>query len=293
MRSRPHRRNPRVGLSTIHLVGQSGQVRETVTDPVPQQDAAPQAEGLPDTPGVGLVVPYDFALDRELWRWCPPEAALHITRTPHLPLDVGLAQARAVAAPGALAQATRDLTTVGPGCVAYCCTSGSFVAGLAGERSLRQTVLDAGAQSAVTTSGALLAAIAALDVSRVTVVTPYDEAVTASLSQFLAEAGIEVVSTGHLGLTGSIWTVPEEITDALVRTTVDPRAQAVFISCTNLRSYGVLPGLELDLGIPVLSANQVTLWQALELVGSRALGVGQSLLEHTATDPRTRAGVRS
>lgn len=271
------------------MVVQSGQVPATATEPDPQQDtAAPVlAPGpRPDSPSVGLVVPYDFALDRELWRWCPPQADLHVTRTPHLPLEVGLAQARAVGAPGALAQAVHDLSTVRPGALAYCCTSGSFVGGLAGELALRETMLEAGGPRAVTTSGALLGALAVLQVRRVTVVTPYDEAVTASLSQFLVEAGVAVVSAGHLGLTHAIWTVPEEVTAALVRSTVVATAEAVFVSCTNLRSYPVLAPLETELGIPVLSANQVTLWQALDLLGLAAVGAGQSLLHRSATGSR-------
>ncbi|WP_238335624.1 maleate cis-trans isomerase family protein [Serinicoccus kebangsaanensis] len=231
-------------------------------------------------PGIGVVVPYDFALDRELWRWCRPGATLHLTRTPHLPLPVGMAQARAVRAPGAVSQATHDLSTVLPSVVAYGCTSGSFVAGVDGEVALREAIVEAGAPAAVTTSGAAVAALRALGVRRVAVVTPYDESVTDSLGRFLAQAGLEVVGTGHLGLVGEIWTVPEAVTADLVRRTVRAGAEAVFISCTNLRTYDILAPLEAELGIPVLSANQVTLWQALGAVGLTAVGPGQVLLEH-------------
>ena len=31
--------------------------------------------------GVGVVAPYDFALDRELWRWAPEDVTLHLVRT--------------------------------------------------------------------------------------------------------------------------------------------------------------------------------------------------------------------
>ena len=42
---------------------------------------------LPTT-GIGLVAPYDFALDRELWRRTPDEVTLHVTRLPFAALDV-------------------------------------------------------------------------------------------------------------------------------------------------------------------------------------------------------------
>ncbi|NEU35177.1 decarboxylase, partial [bacterium LRH843] len=28
--------------------------------------------------GVGVVAPFDFALDRELWRWVPDDVSLHL-----------------------------------------------------------------------------------------------------------------------------------------------------------------------------------------------------------------------
>lgn len=235
--------------------------------------------------GIGVIVPYDFALDRELWRWCPDVATLHLTRTPHVPLPVGLPQARAVRAPGAMVQATHDLSTPRPEVVAYACTSGSFVAGVDGEAALREALTEAGAPAAVTTSGAAVSALQTLGTSRVAVVTPYDETVTNSLSRFLTEAGLDVVASGHLGLAGEIWTVPERVTADLVRRTVAPDAEAVFVSCTNLRTYDLLAPLEAELGIPVLSANQVTLWAALTAVGLDACGEGQSLLTRAHPGP--------
>jgi maleate isomerase len=54
----------------------------------------------------------------------------------------------------------------------------------------------------------------------------------------------------------------------------------VFVSCTNLPTYDVIAPMEAELGIPVLTANQVTMWAALRRTGHRALGTGQRLLAH-------------
>jgi maleate isomerase len=43
--------------------------------------------------------------------------------------------------------------------------------------------------------------------------------------------------------------------------------EALFISCTNLRTLGVISPLEDALGIPVLSSNQVLAWHMLHLAG--------------------------
>ena len=228
--------------------------------------------------GIGVVVPYDFALDRELWRWTPEAATLHLTRTPHLPLPVGVAQAAALGEPGVVAAGVRGLSAVGPDVVAYACTAGSFADGSAGERALAAAMRDAGAPTAVTTSGALVSALRALGVTRVAVATPYAADVAALLSAFLEGTGTRVTGSRHLGLTGRIWTVPQETTADLVRRTVTDDAEAVVVACTNLPTYDVIAPLEAELGIPVVTANQVTMWAALAAAGLRATGPRQRLL---------------
>ena len=227
---------------------------------------------------VGVVTPFDFALDREIWRWTPPEVNLLLTRTPFVDEPVNIALAEAVSDEEAVRRATRDVLVPEPASVAYACTSGSFVGGLAGEKRLVEAMCAAGAPRAITTSGALLEALEQLGVRRVAVATPYVEEVTLRLADFLAEAGVDVVSQGQLGLDSRIWTVPYDVTEKLVRETDSPAAEAVFVSCTNLPTYDVIAPLERELGKPVLTANQVTLWAALRQAGAHAVGADQRLL---------------
>ena len=88
-----------------------------------------------------------------------------------------------------------------------------------------------------------------------------------------------MVAAAGLGLISDIWTVPYDVTAGLVRDTDTDAAQAVFISCTNLPTYDVIATLEAELGKPVLTANQVTMWSALSVIGRKAVGPGQRLLE--------------
>lgn len=240
---------------------------------------------------VGVITPYDFALDRELWRWVPDEVTLHLTRTPHAPLPVSLEQATVVGEPDIVAQCTQDLIAVRPDVVAYACTSGSFIRRRAGERALVASMETAGAPQAVTTSGALVEALEFLDIDRVAVATPYDELISQGLSSFLEEAGVTVTRMQHLGLEGRIWTVSYADTVAMVRRTFTPDGRAVFISCTNLATFDLIAPLEAELGVPVLTANQVTLWSALRAVGVEAQGPGQQLLAGSAgRSPATAPG---
>lgn len=141
----------------------------------------------------------------------------------------------------------------------------------------------AGAAHAVTTSGAMLAALAELNARRVALVTPYTDSVTQSLEEYLAEAGVQVIGRASLGLVRHIWKVPYHDVVAMAHRAVrSATPDALFISCTNLPTYDVIPQLEAELRMPVLSANQVTIWAALRHLGTRAVGPYQALLDESA-----------
>jgi maleate cis-trans isomerase len=54
---------------------------------------APVVEGPARQIGVGVVVPCDIALDREMWRWTPPGVSLFFTRTPYADIPVTIEMA--------------------------------------------------------------------------------------------------------------------------------------------------------------------------------------------------------
>ncbi|MFD0774853.1 Asp/Glu racemase [Streptomonospora algeriensis] len=262
---------------------------ETASDPAEDAPAASadvvELSALAETPrqsGVGIVAPYDFALDRELWRWAPDDVSLYVTRLPFVPVPVTVDQASALCNGDDVARATRDLLAPEPLVVGYACASGSFVHGADGQDRLRQSILDAGAPAAVTTSGALIQALEALAVRRIAVVTPYVDSVTDRLLDYLADHGVESTSSVGLGLLGHIWkTTYSEVVQA-VRDADRPDAEAVFISCTNVLTYDIIAPLERMLGKPVIAANQVTMWAAMQAMGRRPVAHSQHLVDATA-----------
>jgi maleate isomerase len=235
--------------------------------------------------GIGVVAPFDFALDRELWRWVPEDVSLYLTRLPFFTTPVTVEMAVACGDRRAVRRATRDVLTPEPDVVIYACTSGSFVDGAAGEEVLRRTMEDAGAPAARTTSGALIAALRVLGVSRLAIATPYVEPVTRRLVAYLAEHGVSTVSSEGLGLLGNIWRVTYSQVVEIVRAADNPAAEALFISCTNVPTYDLIEPLEQALGKPVLTANQVTMWAALRAMGRDAVGGGRLLTSHDHLTP--------
>lgn len=227
---------------------------------------------------IGVVVPFDFGVDWQYWGYVPKDVSLHFTRTPYTPLGVGVALAEAVSRPDIVDRAVRTLGAIEPTAVAYACSSGSFVDGLSGERRLRQTMLEAGAPRVVTTSGAMLDALHAGGARRVALATPYSRELTDRLAAFLEDGGVEVVSAVYLDLDERIDDVGQETICDLVRRAHSPQADALFVSCTGLRTLGVVAALEAEIGRPVFTANQVTLWGALTAAGALRTAEGEPVL---------------
>ncbi|MEE2058819.1 MULTISPECIES: maleate cis-trans isomerase family protein [Rhodococcus] len=237
----------------------------------------PEFEGPLAQRGIGIIAPFDLALERELWRWAPLEVSLHLARTPFEPVAVSRAMAELVSDRRHLMAATRDILQVEPEVVAYLCSSGSFVKGVAYEKTLCDAICEAGAPEAVTTSGALLEALRELGLTRISVLTPYDEELTLLLRDFLAEAGTEVLRSEHLGLGGGIWKVNYRTIAERIIGADTPESEAVFVSCTNLPTYDLIAPLERELGKPVLTANQLTIWACLGRMRLPMTGPGQWL----------------
>lgn len=234
--------------------------------------------------GIGVVVPYDFVLDHELWRFAPPHVSLHISRTSYRDLDVTVEMAEEISESDEVRDAVKRLIHAAPRATAYACTIGSYVRGLEGEASLRADIESAGATTAVTTSGAIVEALVAIGAERVGLATPYGPSLTTGLEEYLEAAGVVVVNVAALGLHKDIFLVDLDTVIELAIAADHPDADAVLISCTNLRTFDAITALEARLDKPVLTSNQVTMWAALQAAGVSVRHLDQRLFTQTG-DP--------
>ena len=85
----------------------------------------------------------------------------------------------------------------------------------------------------------------------------------------MQHTGYAVVALNGLWLYTEIYNQPAGAAYRLAKEADHSAADAIFISCTNFRTVAVLPVLEQDLGKPVISANQVTVWDLLRLAKVR------------------------
>jgi len=85
-----------------------------------------------------------------------------------------------------------------------------------------------------------------------------------------------------LGLSGATIReqTPERVYE-LAKSVDMPQAEGLFISCTDFRAMEVIEALEAELGKPVTSSNQVTLWAVLKILNhpNRVSGYGRLLAE--------------
>ncbi len=233
--------------------------------------------------GIGLVAPFDFALDDECRRWLSDDIPMFVTRTPELEsADVTVELAKEVSSELAVAPAVKSLLAVNPAAIGYACTSGSFIDGVEGERRLQHTMIAAGAEAAVTTSGALVQALNELGIKRIGIVTPYNHDLSQLLVDYLREAGFEVATGGYLGMEHDIARISTSAIQRLAESINRPDIEAIFFSCTNLQTFDIIEKLEAYLSKPVLSANQVTMWAVLRAGGLRLPVINQRLFQRTS-----------
>ena len=152
-------------------------------------------------------------------------------------------------------------------------TSATFLEGASwDEKIIARMEAKSGGIPVTTTSTCSLRALRAFDAKKISIVTPYVDEVTARAAKFFNANGFEVTSSAGMGIgkDHAIGAVTTEELYRFARDKTDAGADALFISCTNLRTIGAIAALEDDLNMPVVSAIQASFWGALRLAGVNA-----------------------
>jgi maleate cis-trans isomerase len=164
----------------------------------------------------------------------------------------------------------------------WACTSGSFVFGVDGARQQAKAVEELVGVPASSTSLAFVDALHAMGVRRVAVAATYPVDIAGLFEKFLADCGIGVKKVSGLGIITAVESASlgREQVLALATANNHPDAEAVLLPDTALHTVAWLEALNEACGKPVLTANQVTVWQALRLAGhpAKQRGLGRLFL---------------
>jgi len=220
----------------------------------------------PDVTPMGLIVlQADETLEPEFstyfeGRKCP----IHITRIPsgdEVTTESLAEMEAALTASAALLPSARSFRVVG-----YGCTSASAVIG-----SERISELVKQACSAAEVTNPLRAAVAcaeSLSVSKFALLSPYIAEVSGPLRQAFAAQGIstDVIGSFEQAEEAKVARISQQsVIDAAVQLGSDASVDAVFISCTNLRTLSAIPVIQAGIGKPVMSSNQCLAWHMRNL----------------------------
>ncbi|WP_435157799.1 maleate cis-trans isomerase family protein [Haladaptatus sp. DFWS20] len=225
---------------------------------------------------IGVVVPSsNTTVEGEFGRAVSDGVSLHTAR---MPLESVTVEELDSMADDAVSCAER-LSHANIDVVAYACTTGSLLHGSGFDSELENSLSNTAGVSAVATALSVKRAFRALDAERLAVVTPYTAELNDREASYLDDAGFDVVELNGRGIEANtgIGSLRPEDAYRQVRETVSESdgADAVFVSCTNYRTLPAIEPLEADLGIPVVTSNQATLWDALRQVGVTANVPGQ------------------
>jgi len=163
--------------------------------------------------------------------------------------------------------------------IGYACTSGATVIGADNiSRIVKLSFQNAKTTDPIT---AAMAALQHLGARKIGLVTPYVEDVSAMMIDLLRDNGFRVVKFGSFEQKDDAVVArisPDSIYDAACNIGMSEDVDAVFISCTNLRTFDVIERVEKRIGKPVISSNQALAWHMAALAGLKGSIIGPGCL---------------
>lgn len=219
---------------------------------------------------LGLVVPPTNTVNEAEWaRMMPEGVTFHTHRMPlH---DDAASEAGRKALMDDLDRTFGLLKQARVDAIAYACTAGSMINPV---QSLPERLTERTGVKAVTTSAAIVAALKALGVRRLSVATPYADRLNEHETRFLEENGFSVDRLIGLGIGAGgpaeyirIAETPLDEVGAHARAAFVPGTDALLITCTDFPTLPIIAELEAELGVPVVTSNQATFWAMLRVAG--------------------------
>ncbi|MEM6887437.1 MAG: Asp/Glu racemase [Pseudomonadota bacterium] len=221
----------------------------------------------PQRPQMGLIVlQSDETIERDMRRLIPTDATLYVTRVPsaaHVSSETLAAMRRHLSTAAGLFPQTAAFSVVG-----YGCTSASAEIGSAEVAATIRRGCETGAVTEPLT--ATLAACLALNVRRIAMLSPYLPSVSDRLVASLEAGGVEVTGVASFEQSEEHAVACIDAASILAGAQAlasNTRADALFLSCTNLRTLSAIDTIEAETGLAVLSSNQVLAWDMLRHAG--------------------------
>ena len=218
---------------------------------------------------IGLLLPAaNHVLEPEFSELIPVGVSLHTARMLNREADLrGTEEMNRYIMDAAL-----ELSIIQPNVAVYGCTSGSFMNGVGSDLDISKKISLVVNAPAITTSTAVICALKELDLKKLSVATPYIDELNVREKQFLQGNGFEVLEIMGMGIRNAfeIGLVESKNVEEFAKKAFSKQSDGLFLSCTNLRTLQIIELLEKEMGIPVISSNQATIWATLGLIRLKA-----------------------
>jgi maleate isomerase len=221
---------------------------------------------------IGVVVPASNTnLESDMILLRPYDVSLHFARARGYDLDAvpDSDQMRRFAL-ASLDETIACLAAAQPNVILYGCTSATLAHGPDFDAQFARSIEQRAGVPAVTAAGALVEALRHLRVKRIAFAPPYVEALNLEAIAFLGACGFETLSQAYigedLGNYGQGALTPGEVFDLGCRAN-HRDAEALVLSCTEMRAVEAIEALERELRKPVVASNQALMFCALRRLG--------------------------
>ena len=163
--------------------------------------------------------------------------------------------------------------------ILFGCTSGSCIKGYGFDKECIERIERASGWPGLTTSTAVLEAFQALGLNKTVVMTPYPDETNDAEKKFLEDNGLEVTSITGIGFNrvGEYSHPSKYFLYRKAKQLKTEGAEVFFLSCMGLATMELVEILEEDLGMPVITSHQASLWACLRhsRVNDKLPGLGK------------------
>jgi maleate isomerase len=207
---------------------------------------------------VGVLVPSsNTVMETDFYRRTPPGVTVHTGR---MFMEETTAEAEERMLDEFATPAARALATARPDVVVFGCTSAGALRGNDYDGLLCERLSQLSAAPVVSVIASVRRAIGSRRGTRIGVITPYVDELNDKIRASLEADGVHVVGIHGLGITENFEIAevpPDEIVEFGKRCFMGADIDLLFASCTNFRAVDARERLQEQVGVPVVTSNQV------------------------------------
>ncbi len=227
---------------------------------------------------IGLLTPHAaIGPEEEFPAMAPGRLVTRVVRVPSGAVAVGAAGntpttppgLRALTAASALDDAAKMLATSSMDVVGYASTTTAYAIGFDAEAAMVSRLSALLAVPVAATCASAVLALRVLDIERVALIgAPWFDAELNELgAAYFSSQGFDVTSSASAGLSRDPGRIEPAAVCAWTSRHLGDEAEGIFIGGNGFRAAGAIEPLEAAIGRPVLTSNQVLLWNLLAHAG--------------------------